>query len=110
LPTHISRKTIASPDAEFFDALLAMMASENINDVLVEAGPTLAGAMINAGCVDELVVYMAPKLMGSSARPLAELPFDAMNEAVELRLADSRMVGDDCRLTYLVKTSLQSDS
>ena len=52
------------------------------------------------GCWDELVLYIAPKLMGSSARPLANLPMEYMSEAKSLQLKDMRVVGDDIRLTY----------
>jgi diaminohydroxyphosphoribosylaminopyrimidine deaminase/5-amino-6-(5-phosphoribosylamino)uracil reductase len=49
------------------------------------------------------VVYMAPKLMGNLARPMAALPFDFMNEAVELELKDLRQLGQDIRLTWAFK-------
>jgi diaminohydroxyphosphoribosylaminopyrimidine deaminase/5-amino-6-(5-phosphoribosylamino)uracil reductase len=67
---------------------------------LLEAGSTLAGAFIEAGLWDELVVYMAPKLLGSRARPLLNLPIDNMLDAKTIALKDVRQFGDDIRLTY----------
>jgi len=54
--------------------VLRALAARGVNDVLLEAGPTLTGAWLAAGVVDELVVYYAPRLLGAAARPLALLP------------------------------------
>jgi len=80
-------------------ALLKELGRRECNDVLVEAGSKLAGAFIEQGLVDELVIYMAPKLLGSNARPLLSLPLDHMAEQVALDIQDIRMVGDDIRIT-----------
>ncbi len=82
------------------DALLLALAEKSINEVLVEAGPTLSGAMIAGGWVDELVVYMAPHLMGSEARGLLHLPgLTTMAQRIELDIFDLRSVGRDIRLS-----------
>lgn len=85
------------------DLLDAMeqLADAGINEVLLEAGAELAGGFLQAGLVDEIVVYMAPKLLGSSARPLFSLPLETMSEAVELVLKSVSQVGQDLRLVYL---------
>ena len=80
-------------------SLLVLLAKRECNNVLVEAGAQLAGAFVHAGLVDELVIYMAPKLLGSSARPLLSLPFDRMDQQVALDIQDIRQVGDDLRIT-----------
>tara|TARA_R110000796_G_scaffold251431_3_gene382799 strand:- start:6017 stop:7150 length:1134 start_codon:yes stop_codon:yes gene_type:complete len=80
-------------------ALLQELAKRGCNEVLVESGASLAGAFLNAGLVDEIVVYMAPRLLGSRARPLLELPFDNMAEAMQLDVTDMRVVGRDWRIT-----------
>jgi diaminohydroxyphosphoribosylaminopyrimidine deaminase/5-amino-6-(5-phosphoribosylamino)uracil reductase len=80
-------------------ALLKVLAERECNRVLVEAGAELAGAFLQAGLVDEFVIYMAPKLLGSSARPLLTLPFDSMDQQVGLDITDMRQVGDDIRIT-----------
>ncbi|MEO9275209.1 bifunctional diaminohydroxyphosphoribosylaminopyrimidine deaminase/5-amino-6-(5-phosphoribosylamino)uracil reductase RibD [Marinomonas sp. 5E14-1] len=84
------------------DLLDAMeqLADAGINEVLLETGSELAGGFLQAGLVDEIVVYMAPKLLGSSARPLFQLPLETMDEAVELELKSVRQVGQDLRLVY----------
>ncbi|NQD36873.1 bifunctional diaminohydroxyphosphoribosylaminopyrimidine deaminase/5-amino-6-(5-phosphoribosylamino)uracil reductase RibD [Permianibacter sp. IMCC34836] len=81
-------------------AVLAALAERQINAVLVEAGATLAGAFLAAGLVDELMLYVAPKLLGDSARPLLQLPvFTALPQCPQLKLVDVRQLGDDLRLT-----------
>ncbi|GAA5191606.1 bifunctional diaminohydroxyphosphoribosylaminopyrimidine deaminase/5-amino-6-(5-phosphoribosylamino)uracil reductase RibD [Ferrimonas gelatinilytica] len=81
-------------------ALLTELGRREINEVLVEAGAGLAGAFISAGLWDELVLYQAPKLMGSGARGLLQLPdFPAMAAVDTLTFSDVRRVGADLRLT-----------
>jgi len=66
----------------------------------VEAGPRLVGAFLESGLWDELLVYLAPRLLGSDARPLAQLPFGAMSEALDVTLVDCTQIGPDLRLRY----------
>lgn len=95
-------QVIAQPAADGgvdLHAVLALLGEREINDVLVEAGATLSGALLRAGLVDELVVYVAPHLMGDAARPLLVLPgLDAMSERRALEWVDVRRVGADLRL------------
>lgn len=71
-----------------------------INEVLVECGPTLAGLLLQAEVVDELVLYLAPSLLGDAARPLARLPnLQKLSQRVQLQWRDVRAVGPDLRLT-----------
>ncbi|NQD95364.1 bifunctional diaminohydroxyphosphoribosylaminopyrimidine deaminase/5-amino-6-(5-phosphoribosylamino)uracil reductase RibD, partial [Pseudomonas sp. CrR25] len=79
-------------------ALLAELAARGANEVLVEAGPRLAGAFAQQGLVDEYQLFVAPKLLGSSARPLLDLPLARMAEAPALRIVEMRAVGDDWRI------------
>jgi diaminohydroxyphosphoribosylaminopyrimidine deaminase/5-amino-6-(5-phosphoribosylamino)uracil reductase len=76
-----------------------LVAVEQCNELLIETGAKLAGAFIRAGVVDELVVYQAMTLMGSDARPMYALPYAKMDEQIRLQLLDSRMLGDDLRLS-----------
>lgn len=80
-----------------------LAASEQTNEVLIEAGAQLAGAFLEAQLVDELVVYMAPTLLGSAARPLLQLPLDKMEQQKRLIMTDLLQLGDDLRLTYRFK-------
>lgn len=79
--------------------LLAELGARGANEVLVEAGPRLAGAFARLGLVDEYRIFVAPRLLGSSARPLLELPLEKMAEARELKIVDIRAVGDDWLVT-----------
>ncbi|MGH8442654.1 MAG: bifunctional diaminohydroxyphosphoribosylaminopyrimidine deaminase/5-amino-6-(5-phosphoribosylamino)uracil reductase RibD [Nevskiaceae bacterium] len=71
-----------------------------INEVLVESGPKLAGALLQSRRVDELVLYVAPSLLGDEARALANLPgMTTLEQRIRLRYTDARMVGPDLRIT-----------
>jgi diaminohydroxyphosphoribosylaminopyrimidine deaminase / 5-amino-6-(5-phosphoribosylamino)uracil reductase len=82
-------------------ALVGELAARECNEVLVEAGPALNGAFLTAGLVDELVVYQAPHVLGSTAHGMFSLPpLESMAARPAFRLADVRRVGADLRLTY----------
>lgn len=81
------------------DAVLALLAAHDINEVQVEAGATLAGAFLKAGCVDEVLLYVAPVLLGDRARALFEgLGIDAMAQRLQLETVETRVIGKDLRL------------
>lgn len=81
------------------ESLFRYLARQEINEVLIEAGPTLAGAALQAGLVDELVIYLAPHLMGDDARGLFRLSgLERMRDRVPLAFEDVRMVGPDLRI------------
>ncbi|QFU74669.1 bifunctional diaminohydroxyphosphoribosylaminopyrimidine deaminase/5-amino-6-(5-phosphoribosylamino)uracil reductase RibD [Halioglobus maricola] len=80
-------------------AMLDFLTARQSNEILVESGPHLAGAMLQLGLLDELIIYMAPTLMGSSAMPLLQLPLDRMAQKVPLLIEDIRAVGRDWRIT-----------
>lgn len=83
-------------------AVLRLLAERQVNEVHVETGATLAGALLSAGLVDELLVYMAPVLLGDRARPLFDgLSIDDMAGRFRLRLVETRRIGDDLRLHLL---------
>ena len=79
-------------------ALVDELGSRGCNEVLVEAGANLLGAFMEADLWDELLVYLAPKLLGSDARPLAKLPLQSMSESVQGKIADCTLVGEDLRI------------
>jgi len=80
-------------------AVLHELAAREMNEVLLECGPTLAGSFMAAGLVDELVLYMAPHLMGDDARGLFHLPgLTRMQQRIPLQWQDVRQVGDTLRL------------
>ena len=82
------------------NALLHELAVREHSEVLFECGATLAGVMISQKLVDELVLYVAPKFMGSSARSLLNFPeVDRMCDLAELVVSDVRQIGPDIRIT-----------
>lgn len=84
-------------------AVLKTLAHREVNEVLVEAGPALTGALLAARLVDEVICYLAPKLMGGAALPFAWLPnIDSMNNCVDLTITEVHAVGRDWRVTARV--------
>ena len=80
-------------------AVLELLAGRGINEVHVEAGATLAGALLKAGLVDELLLYVAPVLLGDTARPLfGGLGFTEMAQRLQLEILETLRIGDDLRL------------
>ena len=75
--------------------LLMELGKRQCNEVLVEAGAQVAGSFLRRGLLDEMVVYMAPKLLGSNARPLFDLPLDSMAAQLPLTITDITAVGSD---------------
>ncbi len=85
-------------------SVLQQLSDMHINDVLLETGATLSGAMLQAGLIDELIIYMAPVLMGNDARGLFALPgLESMQDKIELDITDYRLVGQDIRITAKVR-------
>ena len=73
---------------------------EGITDVLLEAGPTLSGAFIQAGLVDEMILYQSGKILGGQSKCLFDLPmFDELEQAPEYEFTEVRMIGSNVRLT-----------
>lgn len=80
-------------------AVLSQLGQRGVNELQVEAGATLSGALMAAGLVDELLVYIAPVLLGDRGRPLlAGLTAATMAERIGLKLLETRQVGPDLRL------------
>src|SRR6185312_3317292 len=89
-------ETVAGTDALDLAAVLVKLGELEINEVLVEAGPTLTGALVEASLVDELLLYIAPRLLGPQGRPLFELPpLDDLAHADSFKILDTRQVGPD---------------
>lgn len=88
--------------------VLTHLASGGCNEVLVEAGAELVGAFLRLGLWDELLVYTAPKVLGSDARPMAMLSLASMSDAVEAKIASVDLIGSDLR-TRLVRQSRELD-
>lgn len=84
--------------------LMQDLAVREVNELLVEAGATVCGALLEAGLVDELVLYLAPHLLGSSARGLFNIPaLESMADRIALDIVDVRAVGKDWRITARIR-------
>lgn len=85
-------------------AMLRDLAQRGCNEVLLEAGSTLNGALLQAGLIDELMLYLAPQILGDQARGMAQLgELLHLNQRVELSWQDVRMVGQDVRMVTRIK-------
>jgi len=94
----------AGPDKVDLSALMHHLAAQEVNEVLVEAGSTLCGSLIESALIDELVIYIAPHIMGHDARGMFRLPaLEKMADRISLKITDVRAVGDDWRITAIPK-------
>lgn len=91
-------------------ALMKELGSRDINLLLVEAGPTLAGELLTADLVDELVIYQAPLILGSATRRVALTPeLRKLADGRRLRVIDRRQVGADTRIVARFDHSTGTD-
>jgi diaminohydroxyphosphoribosylaminopyrimidine deaminase/5-amino-6-(5-phosphoribosylamino)uracil reductase len=80
--------------------VLQLLAEYEINDVLVEGGPTLSGSLMQAGLVDEFIIYQAPHFMGSETRGMLQTPqWIKLKQRLELEILDLRNIDNDMRIT-----------
>ena len=80
--------------------VLRRLAELGVNDVVAEAGHTLAGSLLTSGLVDELVIYQSPHIMGSQTQGMFSTPaWERMSQRLQLQLFDVRLVGADTRIT-----------
>jgi diaminohydroxyphosphoribosylaminopyrimidine deaminase/5-amino-6-(5-phosphoribosylamino)uracil reductase len=79
--------------------VLHKLAALEINEVHTECGATLSGALLQQGLVDELIIYMAPDLMGDQAQGLFDLgEISIMSDRIQLSISDVRMIGRDLKI------------
>ena len=79
-------------------AWLQHLGEQSFNEIMVEAGPTLSGALLKGGWVDRLIIYQAPKLLGDDARAMAAMNFSALTEAPEFEINEVTRIGEDLRI------------
>jgi diaminohydroxyphosphoribosylaminopyrimidine deaminase/5-amino-6-(5-phosphoribosylamino)uracil reductase len=83
-------------------AIMLRLAALEVNELLVECGARLAESLLTAQLVDEFIVYLAPALLGSDARPLTELSgLDSIRDAPRFEFQDVQRIGADVRLTLI---------
>ena len=83
-------------------SIMTWLRNHQFNEVMIESGAKVAGSGLAAGIVDELLIYIAPKLMGSLARPLFDLPLNKMSEALNLDVIEQYQLGKDIMIRALV--------
>jgi len=80
-------------------AVMKDLASKEINLLHVEAGSVLCGALLKNDLVDEIIIYMAPHIMGDGAKGLFHLPeLEEMKDRISLKIKDVRSIGNDVRI------------
>lgn len=85
------------------DAVLRELATRGVNDVLIEAGPGLAGHCLERRLVDELVIYQAPSIMGSRTMRMVNTPtITSLADRKSLTITDIRRIGSDTRITATI--------
>ena len=83
--------------------LMGHLAAREVNDLMVEAGARLCGALLAAGLIDEIVIYYAPHILGSTAHGMFAMPgLENMQQRHALKIQDVRAIGDDWRVTARV--------
>lgn len=95
------------PEMDLAQLLDQLKSQKQVYDVLVETGPTLAAAFLQQHLVDELIVYLAPTLLGSTARPMFNMSLSRMQEQYRLQLCDVTQIGQDIRL--ILKAAAAAD-
>lgn len=83
--------------------LMTLLTKEGFNQVLVEAGPTFGSALLASGKIDELMIYQAPKVLGSGKNFVGNLGITTLNDHLELELLSTQQCGSDIKSHYRVK-------
>ncbi|WP_019884785.1 bifunctional diaminohydroxyphosphoribosylaminopyrimidine deaminase/5-amino-6-(5-phosphoribosylamino)uracil reductase RibD [Streptomyces purpureus] len=83
--------------------LLAALHQQGVRSVLLEGGPTLAGAFVAAGAVDQIVGYLAPALLGAGPTALADAGITTISDALRLEVTEAVRIGPDLRITATPK-------
>ncbi|HRE31519.1 MAG TPA: dihydrofolate reductase family protein, partial [Candidatus Berkiella sp.] len=85
------------------DALLTWLTEKTVNEVLIEAGSCFVGAWLEKGLIDELLVYVAPKLLGNNSISMAHLPsIHQLNENIQGEYLSIDKIGTDARFRIAI--------
>jgi diaminohydroxyphosphoribosylaminopyrimidine deaminase/5-amino-6-(5-phosphoribosylamino)uracil reductase len=82
---------------------LIMLGEMGINNLLIEAGSGLNGAMLEAGLIDEFIIYTAPIILGSDTKSMIEIPLTKISEKIQLNILDIRKIGEDIKIKAVLK-------
>ncbi len=95
-------KTLSNGKLDLQSAL-TKLGEMGVNNLLLEAGSGLNGAMLETGLVDEFIIYTAPLILGNDARPMIDIPLKKMSEKIKLNIIDIRHVGTDIKIRATLK-------
>ena len=82
---------------------LIKLGDMGINNLLLESGSGLNGAMLEAGLIDEFIIYTAPVILGSDTKPMIEIPLNKISEKIQLNILDIRKIGEDIKIKAVLK-------
>ncbi|MDX6312947.1 MAG: diaminohydroxyphosphoribosylaminopyrimidine deaminase, partial [Streptomyces sp.] len=99
LPEDVVVRLLRSEGGLSVHALLAALYERDVRSVLLEGGPTLAGAFVRAGAVDKVVGYLAPALLGAGPAALRDAGISTIAQALRLDVAEVERIGPDVRIT-----------
>ena len=104
-PSGAEHKVVAHDDSGLdLRGVLQALGETGANEILVEAGSTLAGAFMRSGLVDELVIYQAPVLLGTTAQPLLNVVMEELAEGIQLAYREVSPLGPDLRIIASLRT------
>ena len=92
-----------------FKDLIALANERGFNQLLIESGPTLGTALVREDLIDEIVLFQAPKFLGSGAPAIGDLGITNISEALDFEISDVEMIGSDLKIT-LIKSSNRTES
>ncbi|WP_034411627.1 bifunctional diaminohydroxyphosphoribosylaminopyrimidine deaminase/5-amino-6-(5-phosphoribosylamino)uracil reductase RibD [Candidatus Photodesmus katoptron] len=111
LPGNINIPININKQFDLVRMLMFLAKEHSINELWVEAGQTLANSLIKLDLIDELVLYLAPKIMGNDSLGLfGELSIKKISDILELRFSDIRQIGEDIRIIATIKSKKNSNS
>ena len=97
LSADVSAVAPADTGRVHLESVLRELGRRGCTEVLVEAGAGLVGSFLEAQLWDELLIYVAPKFLGSQARAMANIQLNHMDQAIEAKIVSTDMVGGDIR-------------
>ena len=89
-------------------ALIEFVNQAGFNRVLVESGPTFGSALLAAGLIDEVILYLAPTIFGSGTNSIADIGIKTITDRIDLTLVSNEAIGSDLKLTYQVPAKVKA--
>lgn len=83
--------------------VIAILNSRDVNQVLVEAGPTLGSVLLAEDSIDEIIIYQAPKILGSGSNFISDLGINTLTDHIALELISTEQIGDDIKSHYRIR-------